>query len=73
MRVVIEKDGTLRMIYTDSLDVRDMGESEIWRVGRVEPTEDSQWEVEVTGKAIGRFSLREEALREEVRVVEGML
>lgn len=70
MRILINRDGTLKMIYTDSVDVRDMGDSEITRVGRVEPTEECMWRVDVRGEEVGRYSLREEALRAEVARVE---
>ena len=73
MLVKITPLGQIRMVYSDLLEVRDLGVSSIVRAGLVEPTLSSEWEVVVGGESHGRFSLREQAVRKEVEVVEGQL
>lgn len=71
--LTIQPDGTVRGIYSDSLDFRALGaalgELEIRRASRVEPTEDGRWTADLAlsgGPVLGPFGLRSEALAAEV-------
>ncbi|QDU76854.1 hypothetical protein Pan97_39110 [Bremerella volcania] len=69
MRLLIEPSGNCRCVYSEAIDVRQIGETSIRRGSHVEPTADGQWTADlspVNGPVLGPFSTRSEALDAEV-------
>lgn len=68
--IVVEPNGTIKMIYEDSLrSLLAEGCGRIHRVSHVEPTSSGQWEADlspVCGPVLGPFETRQEALDAEV-------
>ncbi len=73
----VSPDGTMRMIYDDSLvDLFGQGQVMIRRASWVEPHPDGGWTADMApsgGPVLGRFRLREEALRAEKAWLENRL
>lgn len=71
MRIKINTDGTVQMIYTEDIDVSEIGNVQsITRASHVEPVNGgSQWEADmrpIGGPVIGVFDRRSDALAAEV-------
>ena len=69
MQLLIEPSGNCRCVYSEAIDVRQIGEASIRRGSHVEPTADGQWTADlspVNGPSLGPFSTRSEALDAEV-------
>ena len=69
MQLLIEPSGNCRCIYSEVIDVREIGEASIRRGSHVEPTPDGRWTADlspVNGPSLGPFSTRSEALDAEV-------
>jgi hypothetical protein len=67
--IVIDKGGTVRMIYGESIDACAIGRVEIHRGSHVEPTSEGQWTADLSpvgGPILGPYPLRSEALQAEV-------
>jgi hypothetical protein len=65
----VGSDGTVRMIYQESIDLRPLGSMEIRRASRVEPIEGGRWIADLTlsgGPILGPLETRSEALAVEV-------
>jgi hypothetical protein len=82
LKVKVHPDGTITHIYTDELDLSDMGKTTTKRASCVEPTEDNKWTADmgpaiilfgITGpikRLLGPFPTRKEALATEVEWLE---
>ncbi len=69
MQLLIESSGNCRCVYSEAIDVREIGEASIRRGSHVEPTSDGRWTADlspVNGPSLGPFSTRSEALDAEV-------
>lgn len=66
-------NGTAKMIYTEEMDLNELGNLNISRASHVEPTKDGKWTADmapVNGPILGPFETRKEALAEEVKWIE---
>lgn len=73
MQIVIEPDGTARTIYSETIDLGEIGSLSIRRGSHVEPTADGKWTADmspVNGPVLGPFDTRSEALAAEVAWLE---
>jgi len=73
---VIEKDGRVRGIYGEEIDLAALVRSGISRASHVEPTTGGRWVAElapVGGPVLGPFDRRSEALEAEGVLVGGEL
>lgn len=73
MQIVIEPDGTARTIYSETIDLGEIGSLSIRRGSHVEPTADGKWTADmspVNGPVLGPFDTRSEALAAEVAYLE---
>ena len=82
MKIKVQPDGTVTHIYTEELDLSDMGKTTTKRASCVEPTEDNKWTADmdpaiilfgITGpikRLLGPFPTRKEALAAEVEWLE---
>jgi hypothetical protein len=69
VELVIEPDGNVRAIYTESLDLTCLGSLAIRRGSHVEPTETGQWTADLSpcdGPVLGPFAIRSQAIDAEV-------
>lgn len=76
MKIKINTDGTINLLYTEDICVEELGEVDsIRRLFHVEPTQDNKWTATVnigTSKCVilGPFDKRSEALTAEVAWIE---
>lgn len=70
MKIRINPDGTAVMIYTEDIDITDLGNVQsIIRASIIEPTDGNQWAADmwlVGGPVLEPFNKRSEALAAEV-------
>ena len=69
MELLIERDGGVRCVYAEDIDLSQLGRLSIQRGSHVEPTADGQWTADlspVDGPRLGPFSSRTDALAAEV-------
>ena len=70
MQLLVETDGSIRGVYGEEINLRDLGRLAVVRASRVEPDELGQWLVDLSpvgGPALGPFPLRSAALAAEGR------
>lgn len=74
MKIKINPDGTAIMIYTEDINIADLGSVQsITRVSRVEPTSGNQWAADmgpIGGPVLGAFDKRSDALSAEINWIE---
>jgi hypothetical protein len=73
MEIVITTNGIVRCIYSDELDLQNIGNLSICRASHVEPTECGQWTADLSpsgGPLLGPFKRRSEALAAETAWLE---
>jgi len=73
MILEFDTDGSAKMIYTEELDLNELGQLNISRASHVEPTADGKWTADmkpVGGPVLGPYDTRKEALEEEVKWLE---
>lgn len=74
MRIRINPDGTAVMIYTEDIDIADIGNVQsITRASYVEPTSGNQWAADmrpIGGPTLGPFDRRTDALVAEIHWIE---
>jgi hypothetical protein len=75
MKIKIEKNGTLRCVYSDEIDLRTIGRLTVTRASTVEFNPDSQqWNARLTdGTHVGNFESRQDAIKKEIVVLESRL
>ncbi len=65
MQLVVDRDGTVRAVYAEDLDLAALGRPAIRRASHVEPSPDGRWHADlgpVGGPVLGPFPWRSEAL-----------
>ncbi len=68
MNILILSDGSLRCVYSETVDLSQLGSSKIKRASHVEPDANGMWHADlspVNGPSLGPFANRSEALRTE--------
>ena len=68
MELRIATSGTVRCIYTESLNLASLGSLQVERASHVEPTDDGSWTADmspVDGPLLGPFAMRSAALEAE--------
>jgi hypothetical protein len=68
MDVLVLPDGTIKAIYAEDIDFRELGEPLITRASHVEADCQNRWIADLTpvaGPVLGPFALRSEALEAE--------
>jgi hypothetical protein len=68
MQLIVLRDGSLRCLYGEELNLAALGRITIRRASHVEPTEDGRWTADLTvsgGPVLGPFALHSEALEAE--------
>ena len=66
-------DGTMNTIYTENIDLNEIGKLDIKRASHVEPNSDGQWTADmspISGPVLGPFETRTQALEEEMKWLE---
>lgn len=69
MDLLIEPSGTVRCVFSEEIDLGELGRLSIRRGSHVEPTPDGQWTADlspVIGPLLGPFPTRTAALNAEV-------
>ncbi len=69
IELVIDQSGTASCLYTENLDLAQLGEVRVRRASHCEPDERGQWWADlapVAGPKLGPFTKRSEALAAEV-------
>jgi hypothetical protein len=67
-QMVISKQGSVRHVYEEGIDLRPLGSPQIERGSHVEPTTEGTWTADMSpvgGPLLGPFSKRSEALAAE--------
>ena len=70
MQLVIDAQGGIRCVYSETVDLARLGRMTIARGSHVEPDRNGQWHADlspVSGPRLGPFDKRSEALAAEVR------
>ena len=73
MELLIDRDGTVRCLYSEALELTALGTLSIRRASHVEPDADGKWWADlapVDGPRLGPFERRSQALRAEVAWLE---
>lgn len=73
MQLVVDNDGTMRMIHTDAIDPTELGAAKIKRASTVEPNDDCTWSADLSltgGPVLGPFPTRGAALEAETLWLE---
>jgi hypothetical protein len=73
MNLVIERDGSVRGLYGEALDLATLGIPRITRASHVEPDDRGRWLADlspVDGPVLGPFERRSEALQAELAWLE---
>jgi hypothetical protein len=68
MELVVDAGGSVRCIYDEALDLRELGKLQITRASHVEPDRDGNWWADMGpsgGPVLGPFRSRTEALQAE--------
>ena len=73
MQIIISSSGVASCIYTESIELKNIGSLTIRRGSHVEPDSNGKWIVDlapVAGPKLGPFNHRSEALAAEVQWLE---
>jgi hypothetical protein len=73
MDLLISRDGTIRAVYAEEIDLGAIGRPVITRASRVEPDSTGRWFADLTpvsGPVLGPFDRRSEALEAELAWLE---
>ena len=68
MELIVRSNGTVRCVYNEALDLHALGQPQISRASKVEPTPDGRWTADlapVGGPVLGPFITRSVALAAE--------
>jgi hypothetical protein len=74
MELVVDAGGSVKCIYDEALDLREIGKLQITRASHVEPDAEGYWWADmgpVDGPVLGPFRRRSEALEAESRWLVG--
>lgn len=72
----VTPDGTVETVYSEAIDLTEIGRASIARASHVEPTPDGSWTADLSpvgGPVLGPFARRSEALAAEVAWLERWL
>ena len=73
MTIIIDPDGTIRCLYTEAIDLAEIGQPAISRASHVEPDYFGRWFADlapVGGPTLGPYATRSEALASEAAWLE---
>ncbi len=73
MQIVFDKSGKARTIYTEQIDLNELGNVSHTRASHVEPNENGEWITDlspINGPKLGPFKLRSEAIIREKEWLE---
>ena len=73
MNLIVEKDGQIRGVYGEAIDLAALGSRAITRASHVEPDSEGRWHADLSpvgGPILGPFEKRSEALDAEVAWLE---
>ena len=73
MTITIGTDGTARCLYSETIDLAELGQPQIIRASHVEPDETGRWMADlspVSGPQLGPFPSRSQALAAEAAWLE---
>jgi hypothetical protein len=73
MLIIIGRDGSIRGIYGEAIDLAVFGQPRISRASHVEPNDQGRWLADLSpigGPVLGPFDRRSEALEAEVAWLE---
>ena len=73
MELIVESDGTIRMVYSEVLQLGALGDLSIRRASHVEPLDEGGWAADMSpvgGPVLGPFALRSVALAAEQHWLE---
>jgi len=71
MTITIATDGTVRTLYTEAIQLDNIGTCTIRRASHVEPDQQGHWYAEmIDGPRLGPFPTRSAALAAEVNYLE---
>jgi hypothetical protein len=73
MQLVVQPGGTVRCVYDEAIDLRQLGELSVQRGSSVEPDTSGRWIADlavVNGPQLGPFDRRSEALAAERQWLE---
>jgi hypothetical protein len=68
MDIVVARDGTIRALYAEEIDLGVLGSLAITRASHVEPDDQGRWLADLTpigGPVLGPFDRRSEAVQAE--------
>ncbi len=68
MKILFHADGTAITVYTEAIDLSELGQLSIHRASHVEPDENGTWEADLSpvgGPLLGPYATRSLALSEE--------
>jgi hypothetical protein len=74
MELVVGRDGAVKCIYDEALDLREIGKLQITRASHVEPDAEGFWWADMEpsgGPVLGPYGSRTEALQAERRWLTG--
>lgn len=73
MQILVQDNGMVRCLYSESVDLASLGRLLIQRGSHVEPNADGEWIVDlapVNGPVLGPFANRSDGLAAEVQWLE---
>ncbi|MBN2128596.1 MAG: hypothetical protein JW741_03835 [Sedimentisphaerales bacterium] len=73
MQLLVTPDGAVRCIYSEAIDLAQLGRPAIARASHVEPDEQGRWFADLTpvdGPRLGPFARRSDALAQETSWLE---
>lgn len=76
MEIFVDAGGDIRCIYSEDVDLTELGPASIRRASHVEPTDDGYWTADMApmdGPVLGPYQHRSGALDAEVEWLEGRL
>jgi hypothetical protein len=76
MELVVDAGGDIRCIYSEELDLREIGKLQIIRASHVEPDRDGYWWADMVpsgGPVLGPYGSRSEALGAETGWLTAMM
>lgn len=73
MEIFVDAGGDIRCIYSEDVDLTELGSAKIRRASHVEPTDDGYWTADMApmgGPVLGQYQHRSEALAAEIEWLE---
>ena len=73
MLIRFSEDGTAQTIYSEEIDLNELGKVKHSRASHVEPDENGEWVADlspINGPKLGPYKLRSEAIKSEIGWLE---